>query len=184
MLEGRRYADGLHQAIEAKENVKIEIENQTLASITYQNYFKLYEKLAGCTGTALTESQEFFEIYNLHVISIPTNKKMIRKDFNDKIFRTEKEKQKAIINLILNCNKKSQPVLVFTSSVDKSEIYSKLLKKEKIEHTVLNAKNHEKEADIIANAGKIRNYHNKYFRKKVDIQLGVKLIMVKVKKMK
>ena len=178
MLEGRRYADGLHQAIEAKENVKIEIENQTLASITYQNYFKLYEKLAGCTGTALTESQEFFEIYNLHVISIPTNKKMIRKDFNDKIFRTEKEKQKAIINLILNCNKKSQPVLVFTSSVDKSEIYSKLLKKEKIEHTVLNAKNHEKEADIIANAGKLNSViiTTSISGRGVDIQLGGKKI--------
>ena len=110
-LEGRRYADGLHQAIEAKENVKIEIENQTLASITYQNYFKLYKKLAGCTGTALTESQEFFEIYNLKVISIPTNKKMIRKDYNDKIFRTDLEKQSAIIDLIIDCNKRGQPAL-------------------------------------------------------------------------
>ena len=100
-MEGRRYSDGLHQAIEAKENVKIEIENQTLASITYQNFFKLYEKLSGCTGTALTESQEFFEIYNLSVVSIPTNKKMIRNDHNDKIFRTEEEKKTAIIKLIL-----------------------------------------------------------------------------------
>ncbi len=178
MLEGRRYADGLHQAIEAKENVKIEIENQTLASITYQNYFKLYEKLAGCTGTALTESQEFFEIYNLNVISIPTNKKMIRKDFNDKIFRTEKEKQNAIIELILNCNKKGQPVMVFTSSVDKSEIYSGLLKKKRIEHTVLNAKNHEKEADIIANAGKLNSViiTTSISGRGVDIQLGGKKI--------
>jgi len=132
ILEGRRYADGLHQAIEAKENTKIEIENQTLASITYQNYFKLYDKLAGCTGTALTESQEFFEIYNLKVVSIPTNKKMIRNDYNDKIFRTEDEKKVAIIELILECNRKGQPVLVFTSSVDKSEIYSELLKKKKL----------------------------------------------------
>ena len=176
ILEGRRYADGLHQAIEAKENVKIEIENQTLASITYQNYFKLYEKLAGCTGTALTESQEFFEIYNLSVVSIPTNKKMIRKDFNDKIFRTEKEKQIAIINLIIDCNRKGQPVLVFTSSVDKSEIYSELLKKERIEHTVLNAKNHEKEAEIIANAGKLNSViiTTSISGRGVDIQLGGK----------
>ena len=176
ILEGRRYADGLHQAIEAKENVTIEIENQTLASITYQNYFKLYRKLAGCTGTALTESQEFFEIYNLNVISIPTNKKMIRKDFNDKIFRTEKEKQNAIVNLIVECNKKSQPVLVFTSSVDKSEVYSNLLKKNKIEHTVLNAKNHEKEAEIIANAGKLNSViiTTSISGRGVDIKLGGK----------
>ena len=177
ILEGRRYADGLHQAIEAKENVKIEIENQTLASITYQNYFKLYEKLSGCTGTALTESQEFFEIYNLQVVSIPTNKKMIRKDLNDKIFRTEAEKQNAIINLIAECNKRGQPVLVFTSSVDKSEIYSELLKKKRIEHTVLNAKNHEKEAEIIANAGKLNSViiTTSISGRGVDIQLGGKM---------
>ena len=176
ILEGRRYADGLHQAIEAKENVKIEIENQTLASITYQNYFKLYEKLSGCTGTALTESQEFFEIYNLQVVSIPTNKKMIRKDLNDKIFRTEEEKQNAIIDLIAECNKKGQPVLVFTSSVDKSEIYSELLKRKRIEHTVLNAKNHEKEAEIIANAGKLNSViiTTSISGRGVDIQLGGK----------
>ena len=176
ILEGRRYADGLHQAIEAKENVKIEIENQTLASITYQNYFKLYKKLAGCTGTALTESQEFFEIYNLKVISIPTNKKMIRKDYNDKIFRTDKEKQSAIIDLIIDCNKRGQPVLVFTASVDKSEIYSELLKKNKIEHTVLNAKNHEREAEIIANAGKLNSViiTTSISGRGVDIQLGGK----------
>ena len=176
ILEGRRYADGLHQAIEAKENVKIEIENQTLASITYQNYFKLYDKLSGCTGTALTESQEFFEIYNLQVVSIPTNKKMIRKDLNDKIFRTEEEKQNAIINLIAECNKRGQPVLVFTSSVDKSEIYSELLKRKRIEHTVLNAKNHEKEAEIIANAGKLNSViiTTSISGRGVDIQLGGK----------
>ena len=178
ILEGRRYADGLHQAIEAKENVNIEIENQTLASITYQNYFKLYDKIAGCTGTAFTESQEFFEIYNLNVVSIPTNKKMIRKDYNDKIFRTEKEKKIAIIELISECNKKGQPVLVFTSSVDKSEIYSDLLKKKKIEHTVLNAKNHEKEAEIIANAGKLNSViiTTSISGRGVDIQLGGKKI--------
>ncbi len=176
ILEGRRYADGLHQAIEAKENVQIEIENQTLASITYQNYFKLYEKLSGCTGTALTESQEFFEIYNLNVVSIPTNKKMIRKDLNDKIFRTEIEKQKAIIDLILECNKRGQPCLVFTSSVDKSEIYSNLLKEKKVKHTVLNAKNHESEAEIIANAGKLNSViiTTSISGRGVDIQLGGK----------
>tara|TARA_B100000242_G_scaffold289842_1_gene260300 strand:+ start:82 stop:2631 length:2550 start_codon:yes stop_codon:yes gene_type:complete len=183
ILEGRRYADGLHQAIEAKENVKIEMENQTLASITYQNYFKLYEKLSGCTGTALTESQEFFEIYNLKVVSIPTNKKMIRKDFNDKIFRTDVEKQKAIVDLISECNKKRQPTLVFTSSVDKSEIYSDLLKKRGIEHTVLNAKNHEKEADIIANAGKLNSViiTTSISGRGVDIQLGGKKTEVEKK---
>ena len=178
ILEGRRYGDGLHQAIEAKENVNIEIENQTLASITYQNYFKLYEKLSGCTGTALTESQEFFEIYNLNVVSIPTNKKMIRKDLNDKIFRTELEKQKAIIDLIVECNKKGQPALVFTSSVDKSEIYSKLLKNKNIEHNVLNAKNHEQEADVIANAGKLNSViiTTSISGRGVDIKLGGKKI--------
>ena len=183
ILEGRRYADGLHQAIEAKENVKIEMENQTLASITYQNYFKLYEKLSGCTGTALTESQEFFEIYNLKVVSIPTNKKMIRRDFNDKIFRTDVEKQKAIVDLISECNKKRQPTLVFTSSVDKSEIYSDLLKKRGIEHTVLNAKNHEKEADIIANAGKLNSViiTTSISGRGVDIQLGGKKTKVEKK---
>ena len=176
ILEGRRYADGLHQAIEAKENVTIEIENQTLASITYQNYFKLYKKLAGCTGTALTESQEFYEIYNLKVVSIPTNKNMIRKDHNDKIFRTDEEKKIAIIDLIKECNEKGQPVLVFTSSVDKSEIYSNLLRNKKINHTVLNAKNHEKEAEIIANAGKLNSViiTTSISGRGVDIQLGGK----------
>ncbi len=176
ILEGRRYADGLHQAIEAKENVKIEIENQTLASITYQNYFKLYKKLAGCTGTALTESQEFYEIYGLKVVSIPTNKNMIRKDHNDKIFRTDEEKKIAIIDLVKECNEKGQPVLVFTSSVDKSEIYSDLLRNKKIKHTVLNAKNHEKEAEIIANAGKLNSViiTTSISGRGVDIQLGGK----------
>ena len=106
VLSGRRFSDGLHQAIEAKENVKIEEENQTLASITYQNYFRFYKKLAGMTGTAMTESEEFFDIYKLNVVSIPTNKKMLRKDFNDQIFRTEKEKYNAITKKILECNKK------------------------------------------------------------------------------
>ena len=153
ILEGRRFGDGLHQALEAKEKIDIKAENQTLASITYQNYFKLYKKISGCTGTAATEAEEFFEIYNLKVVVIPTNKKMIRNDLNDQIFRTEKEKNISIINKIKECHKTGQPLLVFTSSINKSEIYSKLLDKEKINHVILNAKNHENEAEIIANAG-------------------------------
>ena len=176
ILEGRRFGDGLHQAIEAKEKIEIQAENQTLASITYQNYFKLYKKISGCTGTAATESEEFFEIYNLNVIIIPTNKEMIRKDFNDQIFRTEEEKNNAIIEKIRDCHKKSQPLLIFTSSVSKSEIYSKKLTHEKIEHTVLNAKNHENEAEIIANAGKAKSViiTTSISGRGVDIQLGGK----------
>ena len=176
ILEGRRYGDGLHQALEAKEKVDVQNENQTLASITYQNYFKLYEKLSGCTGTALTEAEEFLEIYNLSVTVIPTNKKMIRKDWNDQIFRTEKEKNIAIINKISECYKIGQPTLVFTSSVNKSEQYSFLLNKEKIPHVVLNAKNHEKEAEIIANAGKLNSViiTTSISGRGVDIQLGGK----------
>jgi preprotein translocase subunit SecA len=155
VLDGRRFSDGLHQAIEAKENVKVEDENQTLASITYQNYFRLYQKLAGMTGTAMTESEEFYDIYKLNVISIPTNRKMLRKDFNDKIFRTEKEKYNAITNKIIECNKKGQPILVGTTSIEKSEKISSFLENKKIKHNVLNAKQHEKEAKIIAGAGKV-----------------------------
>ena len=127
VLSGRRFSDGLHQAIEAKENVQIEEENQTLASITYQNYFRLYKKLAGMTGTALTEAEEFYDIYKLNVVSIPTNKNMLRKDFNDQIFRTEREKYNAITNKIIECNNKGQPVLVGTTSIEKSEKISKFL---------------------------------------------------------
>ena len=155
VLGGRRFSDGLHQAIEAKENVKVEEENQTLASITYQNYFRLYKKLSGMTGTAMTEAEEFFDIYKLPVVSIPTNKKMLRKDYNDQIYRTEKEKYNAISNKILECNKKGQPVLVGTTSIEKSEKISSYLSNKKIVHNVLNAKQHEKEANIIAEAGKI-----------------------------
>ena len=155
VLDGRRFSDGLHQAIEAKENVKIEEENQTLASITYQNYFRLYQKLSGMTGTAMTEAEEFFDIYKLPVVSIPTNKKMLRKDFNDQIFRTEKEKYNAIINKIIECNKSGQPILVGTTSIEKSEKISNYLNSKKVKHNVLNAKQHEKEASIIAEAGKI-----------------------------
>jgi len=155
VLEGRRFSDGLHQAIEAKEKVKVEEENQTLASITYQNYFRLYQKLAGMTGTAMTEAEEFFDIYKLNVVSIPTNKKMLRKDFNDQIYRTENEKYNAIANKIVECNKEGQPVLVGTTSIEKSEKISNYLNDKKIKHNVLNAKQHEKEARIIAEAGKV-----------------------------
>ncbi len=155
VLGGRRYSDGLHQAIEAKENVEIEEENQTLASITYQNYFRLYKKLSGMTGTAITEAEEFYDIYNLNVVSIPTHKKMIRKDFNDQIFRTELEKYNAITKKIIDCNKIGQPVLVGTTSIDKSEKISDFLNKKNIQHNILNAKQHEKEASIIAEAGKV-----------------------------
>ena len=174
ILEGRRFGDGLHQALEAKEQIDVHDENQTLASITYQNYFKLYDKISGCTGTAATESQEFYEIYNLIVIIIPTNKKMIRKDWNDQIFRTELEKNKAIIKKIIECHKQGQPILVFTSSINKSEIYSKLLNDKKIKHVVLNAKNHENEAEIIANAGKMSSViiTTSISGRGVDIQLG------------
>ena len=176
ILEGRRFGDGLHQALEAKEKIEIQAENQTLASITYQNFFKLYKKISGCTGTAATESEEFYEIYNLPVVIIPTNKPMIRKDFNDQIFRTELEKNNAIINKIKECNQTGQPLLVFTSSINKSEIYSKMLDKEKIKHLVLNAKNHENEAEIIANAGKEGSViiTTSISGRGVDIQLGGK----------
>ncbi len=173
-LPGRRFGDGLHQSLEAKEKIEVKAENQTLASITYQNFFKLYDKLAGCTGTAQTESAEFFEIYNLPVLQIPTNKDMIRNDLNDQIFRTSLEKDNAIIQKIKECNEIGQPLLVFTSSINKSEHYSNLLEKEKIKHIVLNAKNHEKEAEIIANAGKINSViiTTSISGRGVDIKLG------------
>ena len=176
ILEGRRFGDGLHQALEAKEQIDVQAENQTLASITYQNYFKLYDKISGCTGTAATESEEFYEIYNLVVVIIPTNKKMIRKDLNDQIFRTELEKNKAIVGKVVECHENGQPILIFTSSVNKSEIYSKLLDKMKIKHLVLNAKNHENEAEIIANAGKQHSViiTTSISGRGVDIQLGGK----------
>jgi len=173
-LPGRRFGDGLHQSLEAKEKLVINSENQTLASITYQNFFKLYNKLSGCTGTAQTESEEFYEIYNLLVISIPTNKKMIRKDWNDQIFRTAKEKDDAIINKIVECNNKGQPLLVFTASINKSEHYSQLLEQKGIKHIILNAKNHEREAEIIANAGKKNSIiiTTSISGRGVDIKLG------------
>jgi preprotein translocase subunit SecA len=152
-MEGRRYGDGLHQAIEAKENVKVQNESQTLASITYQNYFRLYNKISGMTGTALTEAEEFGDIYNLSVFEIPTNIPVSRIDNEDEIYRTAEEKYDAIIEQIKICNEKRQPVLVGTTSIDKSEKISKKLRNNKIKHEVLNAKHHEQEAKIIANAG-------------------------------
>lgn len=154
IMDGRRFSDGLHQALEAKEGVKIQNENQTLASITYQNYFRLYPKLSGMTGTAMTESVEFEYIYNLKTIEVPTNLPVIRKDEDDVIYKTEAEKYKAIVEQIKDCYKRNQPVLVGTVSIEKSEKLSKLLKAEKIPHNVLNAKYHEKEAYIIGQAGK------------------------------
>ncbi|MDA9631293.1 preprotein translocase subunit SecA [Candidatus Pelagibacter sp.] len=176
ILEGRRFGDGLHQALEAKEKVNIQAENQTLASITYQNYFKLYKKISGCTGTAVTESEEFFEIYKLPVVVIPTNKEMVRKDYNDQIFRTEHEKNEAIIKKITECHDTGQPILIFTSSINKSEVYANLLNKKNINHVLLNAKNHENEAEIIANAGKEKSViiTTSISGRGVDIQLGGK----------
>ncbi|MBT5967874.1 MAG: preprotein translocase subunit SecA [Nitrospina sp.] len=156
MMPGRRYSDGLHQALEAKEGVNIENENQTLASITFQNYFRMYDKLSGMTGTADTEAEEFSSIYKLEVIVIPTNKNMVRDDCSDLIYRTEQEKFDALIEEIRDCNKSGQPVLVGTISIEKSEQLSHHLKKHGIKHNVLNAKHHEKEAEIIAQAGQCK----------------------------
>ena len=152
-MEGRRYSDGLHQALEAKEFVTVQNENQTLASITFQNYFRLFPKLAGMTGTAMTEASEFAEIYALDVVEIPTNTDVNRQDEDDEVYRTENEKWSAIIDLIEDCRKRGQPALVGTVSIEKSEILSNLLKKKRIEHQVLNARFHEQEAQIIAQAG-------------------------------
>ena len=154
LSQGRRFGEGLHQSLEAKENVKIQSESITLASITFQNYFKKYEKISGMTGTALTESEELMEIYGLNVIEIPTNKPMIRKDLNDQIYKTSEEKYSAVLNLVQMKYKSGQPVLIGTTSIEKSDFISEILKKSKIPHNVLNAKNHEDEAEIIALAGK------------------------------
>ena len=155
LMLGRRFNDGLHQAIEAKEGVKIAHESKTLATITFQNYFRLYKKLSGMTGTAMTEEDEFREIYKLDVIAIPTNKPVIRIDHSDQIYRTESGKFKAIIDQIVECHKKGQPVLVGTISIEKSELLSAMLKRKGVKHEVLNAKYHAKEAEIVAQAGKL-----------------------------
>ena len=153
MMEGRRYGDGLHQAIEAKERVSVQSESQTVASITFQNYFRLYKKISGMTGTALTEAEEFSDIYSLSVFDIPTNQQVTRNDQQDLIFRTSHEKYNAIIDQVQECHNRKQPVLIGTTSIEKSEQISKILSKQKIKHNVLNAKQHEKEAEIISNAG-------------------------------
>ncbi len=175
VMEGRRYSDGLHQALEAKEGVKIQSENQTLASITFQNYFRLYPKLAGMTGTAMTEEAEFNDIYNLTCVEIPTNKPICRIDEHDCIYRTEKEKYRAIIDTIKECNAKGQPVLVGTTSVEKSEVVATLLKQEtNIKFEVLNAKQDEREADIVAEAGRFGavTIATNMAGRGTDIQLG------------
>ena len=154
LTPGRRYSDGLHQAIEAKERVKVEREDKTLASITFQNYFRMYTKLSGMTGTAMTEEEEFKEIYSLDVVEVPTNMPMIRKDRDDVVYKNKRAKYNAVIEQIKACHEKGQPVLVGTVSIDKSEELSKLLRLAKVPHTVLNAKYHAKEAEIIAQAGK------------------------------
>ena len=154
LMYGRRYSDGLHQAIEAKEGVKVERESKTLATITFQNYFRMYTKLAGMTGTALTEEQEFRTIYKLDVIVIPTNMPMVRDDHPDAVYKNERGKFNAVINQVIECHKKGQPVLIGTISIEKSELLSAMLKRNGVQHQVLNAKHHEKEAEIIAQAGK------------------------------
>ena len=155
LMLGRRYSEGLHQAIEAKEHVDVQRENRTLATITFQNYFRLYGKLSGMTGTALTEAEEFQTIYELDIVEIPTNKPVVRKDWPDVVYKNEEGKDRAIIRQIIECHEKGQPVLVGTISIEKSEYLSKLLKKEGIPHNVLNAKQHEREAEIVAQAGKL-----------------------------
>ncbi len=179
MMEGRRYSEGLHQALEAKEGVTVQNENQTLASITFQNYFRLYPKLAGMTGTAMTESQEFSDIYRLEVIEIPTNEPCIRDDTDDEVYRTTREKYDAIVQHVQECQEKKQPMLIGTVSIEKSEALSAVFKKHKIQHNVLNARYHEQEAYIIAQAGRpgTVTIATNMAGRGTDIQLGGNLDM-------
>ncbi len=186
MMEGRRYGEGLHQALEAKENVTIQNENQTLASVTFQNYFRLYPKLSGMTGTAMTEAAEFFDIYKLNVVEIPTNITIQREDAEDEIYRTADEKYEAIVKMIKECSERQQPILAGTASIEQSEHLSRLLKKEKIKHNVLNARYHEQEATIIAQAGHpgAITIATNMAGRGTDIQLGGNIEIILAEKLK
>lgn len=186
LMDGRRYSDGLHQAIEAKENVRIQSENKTLATITFQNYFRLYKKLSGMTGTAKTEEAEFRDIYNLDVVTIPTNLPIKRKDEDDQVYSTRAGKLRAVVADITASYQKGQPVLVGTTTVEKSEELSAMLVKAKIPHNVLNAKNHEKEAEIVAQAGKVRavTIATNMAGRGTDIMLGGNAEYLAIKRMR